>query len=52
LRLRPSFAQAIPDHDAAALRLRLLGENLNAFRETKERIGLADARCPHHAAPA
>jgi phenylpropionate dioxygenase-like ring-hydroxylating dioxygenase large terminal subunit len=36
--------------DAVPLRLKLLGEKLIAFRDTKGRIGIMDHRCPHRCA--
>jgi phenylpropionate dioxygenase-like ring-hydroxylating dioxygenase large terminal subunit len=40
----------LPESDGAPLRLRLLGENLVAFRNTEGRIGLVDQTCPHRCA--
>jgi phenylpropionate dioxygenase-like ring-hydroxylating dioxygenase large terminal subunit len=37
--------------DGAPLRLRLLGEDLVAFRDTDGNVGLVDAYCPHRRAP-
>ena len=37
--------------DGAPLRVRLLGEDLIAFRDTENRVGLVDAYCPHRRAP-
>ncbi|HIG45637.1 MAG TPA: (2Fe-2S)-binding protein, partial [candidate division Zixibacteria bacterium] len=36
--------------DGAPIRLRLLGENLVAFRSTNGQVGLLDHRCPHRCA--
>src|SRR5262245_16928426 len=33
--------------DGAPVRLRLLGENLIAFRDTEGRVGILDHVCPH-----
>lgn len=40
----------LPERDGAPLRVRLLGENLVAFRTTDGRIGLIDHVCPHRCA--
>jgi phthalate 4,5-dioxygenase len=37
--------------DGTPLRVRLLGEDLVAFRDTQGRIGLVQANCPHRGAP-
>lgn len=37
--------------DGAPRRLRLLGEDLVAFRDTEGRVGIVDAYCPHKLAP-
>ena len=36
--------------DAEPIRIRLLGENLVAFRSTNGQVGLLDHRCPHRCA--
>lgn len=36
--------------DGDPMRLRLLGENLIAFRDTEGRVGIMDHRCPHRCA--
>jgi phthalate 4,5-dioxygenase len=41
----------LPDRDGAPVRVRLLGEDLVAFRDTDGKIGLVDAFCPHRRAP-
>ncbi len=41
----------LPENDGAPIRLRLLGENLVAFRDTEGKVGLVDAYCPHRRAP-
>jgi phthalate 4,5-dioxygenase oxygenase subunit len=38
-------------NDGAPVRVRLLGEDLVAFRATDGRVGLVDAFCPHRRAP-
>ena len=37
--------------DSGPVRIRLLGENLIAFRDSKDRVGILDALCPHRRAP-
>lgn len=39
--------EELPTADGAPVRVRLLGEDLVAFRDTNGRIGLVDAYCPH-----
>jgi phthalate 4,5-dioxygenase len=41
----------LKEKDGAPVRVRLLGEDLVAFRDTDGRIGLIDAYCPHRRAP-
>jgi phenylpropionate dioxygenase-like ring-hydroxylating dioxygenase large terminal subunit len=41
----------LPEKDGAPLRVRLLGENLIAFRDSEGKVGLVDAFCPHRRAP-
>ena len=44
----PAFmASELPIHDSDPLRIRLLGENLIAFRDTSGRVGLLANACPH-----
>jgi phthalate 4,5-dioxygenase len=40
----------LPDNDGAPLRVRLLGEDLIAFRDSEGRAGLLAANCPHRGA--
>ena len=40
----------LPEADCAPLRIRLLNENLIAFRATSGRVGLVDDTCPHRGA--
>ncbi|MSQ26852.1 MAG: aromatic ring-hydroxylating dioxygenase subunit alpha [Dehalococcoidia bacterium] len=40
----------LPDPDGAPLRLRLLGEDLVAFRDSSGRVGLVANNCPHRGA--
>lgn len=37
----------LPEPDGPPLRVRLLGEDLVAFRDNHGRVGLLDHRCPH-----
>jgi phenylpropionate dioxygenase-like ring-hydroxylating dioxygenase large terminal subunit len=47
----PAFMPGeLPAPDGAPLRLRLLGENLIAFRSTSGKIGLLAHACPHRGA--
>ncbi len=41
----------LPEKDGAPIRVRMLGEDLIAFRDTNGRVGLVDAYCPHRRAP-
>jgi phenylpropionate dioxygenase-like ring-hydroxylating dioxygenase large terminal subunit len=41
----------LPEKDGAPVRVRLLGEDLIAFRDTNGDIGIVDAFCPHRRAP-
>jgi phthalate 4,5-dioxygenase oxygenase subunit len=41
----------LPEKDGAPLRVRLLGEDLIAFRDSEGKIGLVEAFCPHRRAP-
>jgi len=45
-----AFTQQIARPDSPPIRVRLLGEDLIAFRDTDGRIGLVDERCPHRTA--
>src|SRR5207247_765620 len=40
----------LPEHDGAPVRVRLLGENLIAFRVTSGKVGLIRNHCPHRGA--
>src|ERR1700680_1862829 len=44
------FADELPGPDCAPVRVRLLGEDLVAFRDTSDRIALIDQQCPHRGA--
>jgi phthalate 4,5-dioxygenase oxygenase subunit len=41
----------LPENDGPPVRVRLLGEDLIAFRDTEGNVGLVDAFCPHRRAP-
>jgi phthalate 4,5-dioxygenase len=45
------LSEELPEADGAPVRVRLLGEDLIAFRDTDGKIGLVDAFCPHRRAP-
>ncbi len=45
------LSSELPEQDGAPLRLRLLGEDLIAFRDTNGEVGIVDAYCPHRRAP-
>jgi phthalate 4,5-dioxygenase oxygenase subunit len=48
----PAFlSHELPENDGAPLRVKLLGEDLVAFRDTTGAIGLFNAFCPHRRAP-
>lgn len=40
----------LPERDGPPLRVRVLGENLVAFRDSNGRVGLVDEACPHRGA--
>ena len=47
----PAFmTRELPDNDSDPLRIRLLNENLIAFRDTSGRVGLIANSCPHRGA--
>jgi len=41
----------VPEADGNTLKVRLLGEDLVAFRDTNGRVGVLGAHCPHRGAP-
>jgi phthalate 4,5-dioxygenase len=47
----PALLAEEVETDGAPLRVRLLGEDLVAFRDTDGHVGLVDAYCPHRRAP-
>lgn len=44
------LSRELPEPDGPPKKLRLLGEDLLAFRDTNGRVGLVDPRCPHRGA--
>jgi phenylpropionate dioxygenase-like ring-hydroxylating dioxygenase large terminal subunit len=44
------LAHELPEPDCPPVRVKLLGEELVAFRDTRGRIGLLDEYCPHRGA--
>ena len=44
------LANELPEPDSPAIRVKLFGEFFAAFRDTRGRLGLLDARCPHRGA--
>jgi phthalate 4,5-dioxygenase oxygenase subunit len=46
-----ALSEEFPEPDGAPVRLRLLGEDLVAFRDTNGDVGLVSAYCPHRRAP-
>jgi phenylpropionate dioxygenase-like ring-hydroxylating dioxygenase large terminal subunit len=45
------LAEEVPTPDGPPVRVRLLGEDLVAFRDTTGQVGLVGAYCPHRRAP-
>jgi phenylpropionate dioxygenase-like ring-hydroxylating dioxygenase large terminal subunit len=45
------LSSELPEKDGAPMRVRLLGEDLIAFRDSEGKVGLVDAFCPHRRAP-
>jgi phthalate 4,5-dioxygenase oxygenase subunit len=46
-----ALASELPEADGAPIRVRLLGEDHVAFRDTSGAVGLVSAFCPHRRAP-
>jgi nitrite reductase/ring-hydroxylating ferredoxin subunit len=44
------LSEELPEPDGAPMRLRVLSEDLVAFRDTNGRVGIVDAFCPHRRA--
>ena len=45
------LSSELPEPDGSTVRVRLLGEDLVAFRDSNGRLGLLGAHCPHRGAP-
>jgi len=45
------LSEEIPEPDGAPVRVRLLGEDLVAFRDSNGLVGLVEAYCAHRGAP-
>ncbi len=45
------LCKELPDADGNTVRVRLLGEDLVAFRDTEGKVGILGANCPHRGAP-
>lgn len=45
-----ALSQELPEPDCPPVRVRVMGEDLVAFRDTEGRVGLLDPRCPHRGA--
>jgi len=46
-----ALSQEVPGPDCVPVKLKILNEDLIAFRETDGKVGLVDAFCPHRGAP-
>ena len=46
-----ALSEELAEPDGAPVRVRLLGEDLIAFRDSAGTVGLVDAFCPHRRAP-
>jgi phthalate 4,5-dioxygenase oxygenase subunit len=44
------FSEEVAERDGAPVRVRLLGEDMVAFRDTEGRLGVLDEHCPHRRA--
>jgi phthalate 4,5-dioxygenase oxygenase subunit len=44
------LSEELPEPDGTPIRVRLLGEDLVAFRDTQQRVGLLDEACAHRCA--
>lgn len=44
------LSEEVPEIDGKPIRVRLLGENLVAFRDSDGRVGVVDEKCPHRKA--
>jgi phthalate 4,5-dioxygenase len=45
------LSEELPEPDGPPVRVRMLGENLVAFRDSAGQVGLVGERCPHRGAP-
>ena len=45
-----ALGSELPEPDGAPVRLRVMGEDLVAFRDSAGRVGLLARRCPHRGA--
>ena len=45
-----ALSRQLPERDGPPIRVRILGEDLVAFRNAKGVVGLVDSRCPHRGA--
>jgi len=46
-----ALSSELPEADGAPIRVRILGEDLVAYRDSAGKLGLVDAFCPHRRAP-
>jgi phthalate 4,5-dioxygenase len=46
-----ALTEELPQRDSAPVRVRLLGEDLVAFRDSDGIVGLVEDACPHRRAP-
>src|ERR1700735_5213251 len=46
-----AVSEELPERDGAPIRVRILGEDLVALRDSDGNVGLVDALCPHRRAP-
>jgi hypothetical protein len=44
------LSRALPEPDGPPVRVKILGEELVAFRDTEGRVGLVEPHCPHRGA--
>src|SRR5579875_720451 len=49
--LPAALSSELPEPDCPPVRVRILGEDLVAFRDTEGKVGLVSAYCPHRRAP-
>jgi phenylpropionate dioxygenase-like ring-hydroxylating dioxygenase large terminal subunit len=45
-----ALTQEVPEPDCPPVRVKIMGEDLVAFRDSEGRVGLLDPRCPHRGA--